>query len=228
MGSWVRNSWSWNLTWQSELSSEEEDAAVDLLAILEQARPKREEVDRYRWAAHAAGIFTVKSAYLALTSSRNSPLIGPHPVQVFKELWLNNVPSKVSIFGWRLLLEKLPTKDVLYNKGIITNTLERCCVFCLNELEDINHIFFTCTVSSQIWSKVFRWMGINPIGYVNINNHFTRFGGLLKGGHYKKFRHLIWLATTWSIWRKRNNIVFRGDDVNIVSLVDQIIYIAWF
>jgi hypothetical protein len=71
-------------------------------------------------------------------------------------------------------------------------------------------------------------MGINPIGFVNINNHFTLFVGLLIGGHYKKFCHLIWLATTWSIWRKQNNIVFRGDFVNIPSLVDQIIYIVWF
>jgi hypothetical protein len=196
--------------------------------MLDQACPKREEVDRYRWTAHAVGVFTMKSTYLALISSRSYPLIGPQSVQVFKDLWLNNVPSKVTIFGWRLLLEKLPTKDALYNKGIITNMLERCCVFCLNELEDINHIFFICTVSSQIWSKVFRWMGVNPISFVNITNHFTLFGGLLKGGHYKKFHHLIWLETTWTIWRKRNNIVFRGEFVNISSLVDQIICIAWF
>jgi hypothetical protein len=26
----------------------------------------------------------------------------------------------------------------------------------------------------------------------------------------------------------RNNIVFRGERVNIISLVDQIIYISWF
>jgi hypothetical protein len=71
-------------------------------------------------------------------------------------------------------------------------------------------------------------MGVNPISFVNITNHFTLFGGLLKGSHYKKFRHLILLATTWSIWRKRNNIVFRGEFVNTSSLVDQIIYIAWF
>jgi hypothetical protein len=71
-------------------------------------------------------------------------------------------------------------------------------------------------------------MGINPISYVDITNHFTLFGGFVKGGHYKKFCHLIWLAATWSIWRKRNNIVFRGEFVNISSLVDQIICIAWF
>jgi hypothetical protein len=165
-----------------------------------------------------------------LFSGQSNQLGGSQRVQVFKDLWFNNIPSKVSIFGWMLLLEKLPTKEALYNKGIITNTHERCCVFCFNEVEDIHHIFFTCTVSSLIWSKVFRWMGVNPISFVDISNHFTLFGDLLKGGHYKKFRHLIWLATTWSIWRKRNNIIFRGEFVNIssISSLDQIIYIAWF
>ncbi|MCI45386.1 hypothetical protein A2U01_0066625, partial [Trifolium medium] len=35
-------------------------------------------------------------------------------VQALQNLWRNNVPSKVSIFGWRLLLEKLPTREALH------------------------------------------------------------------------------------------------------------------
>jgi hypothetical protein len=71
-------------------------------------------------------------------------------------------------------------------------------------------------------------MGSKFIPFVDIHNHFTLFGDLLKGSNNKKFRHIIWLATTWSIWRKRNNILFRGEFVNVSSLVDQIIYITWF
>ncbi|MCI96753.1 hypothetical protein A2U01_0118053, partial [Trifolium medium] len=37
-------------------------------------------------------------------------------VKALQQLWLNNIPSKVSIFGWRLFLEKLPTRDALYRK----------------------------------------------------------------------------------------------------------------
>jgi hypothetical protein len=36
------------------------------------------------------------------------------------------------------------------------------------------------------------------------------------------------LATTWIIWWTRNNIVFRGEFVNVTSLVHQIINVAWF
>jgi hypothetical protein len=51
---------------------------------------------------------------------------------------------------------------------------------------------------------------------------------LLHNKHSKNTKHIIWLATTWSLWRTRNNIIFRGDPVNVSSLVDQIIHISWF
>jgi hypothetical protein len=57
-------------------------------------------------------------------------------------MWKNNVPSKISIFGWRLLLEKLPTRESLFNKGVITNVLDRGCVLCCNNVETTTHIFF--------------------------------------------------------------------------------------
>ena len=62
----------------------------------------------------------------------------------------------------------------------------------------------------------------------NICNHFNLFDTTLKGATNKRSRHLIWLATTWCLWRHRNNIVFRGDSVNASSLVEQIKYITWF
>jgi hypothetical protein len=39
--------------------------------------------------------------------------------RALKKLWLNDVPSEVSIFGWRLLSEKLPTREALARQGII-------------------------------------------------------------------------------------------------------------
>jgi hypothetical protein len=71
-------------------------------------------------------------------------------------------------------------------------------------------------------------MGAKCFPCVDIHNHFSLFGALLKGSNHKRVRHIIWFATIWCIWRKRNNIIFRGDFVNVSSLVDQIIYNVWF
>jgi hypothetical protein len=42
-----------------------------------------------------------------------------------KQLWKNNISLKVSIFGWRLLLDKLPTRGALFHRGIINNNNEK-------------------------------------------------------------------------------------------------------
>ncbi|CAJ2650181.1 uncharacterized protein LOC123904681 [Trifolium pratense] len=149
MGKWERDIWIWKPEWSALLSETESVFAQDLLLILDQVRSLRTGSDRPRWNLHAAGFFTVKSVYVALQNRSAVRDIGPTTAKALKCLWLNNVPSKVSIFGWRLLLEKLPTREALYKKGIITNIHERCCVFCYNEVEDTQHIFFKCTVSEQ-------------------------------------------------------------------------------
>jgi hypothetical protein len=141
-------------------------------------------------------------------------------VTALKRLWKNNIPSKVSIFGWRLLLDKLTTREALYRKGVVTNNLERCCVLCFRENEDTHHVFINCSISVQVWQFIFKWMGTNLTLPIDVQRHFSLFGELSKGDKSNRYRHIIWLAMTWSIWRMQNNILFRGTCVNIPWLVD--------
>ncbi|KAK2427031.1 SKP1 protein 1B [Trifolium repens] len=115
--------------------------------------------DRRRWRPQAAGAFTVKSTYTDLLYRSGPSQLESSLAQAFNKLWKANVPSKVGIFGWRLLNDKLPTREALFRKGIITNSLETCCVFCQNVQEDIHHIFFTCSIAATVWDRIFRWMG---------------------------------------------------------------------
>jgi hypothetical protein len=82
--------------------------------------------------------------------------------------WKNNVPSKISIFGWRLLLEKLSTREALFNKGIINNNIEKRCVFCATHDESIFHVFIQCSSSSTVWRKILTWMGLNLINSTSV------------------------------------------------------------
>ncbi|MCI28702.1 putative ribonuclease H protein [Trifolium medium] len=66
--------------------------------------------------AGTAGLFSVKSAFMYLQNMFMMDDINTSTVTALHKLWSNNVPSKVSIFGWRLLLEKLPTREALYRK----------------------------------------------------------------------------------------------------------------
>jgi hypothetical protein len=227
MGKWVSNEWRWEFDWVNDLSTSEVDLLHDLRLVLQDIQPRRDINDRRKWIPHGAGMFSVQSAYSSLQDIFSLEALEHNMVHALKKLWVTKVPSKASIFGWRLLLAKLPTKVALFDKGIITTNLEKCCVFCSGVEEDIQHVFFNCNVILQLWDAIFNWLGTTSVTYVSVTDHFLNFGGILKGKKTKGLRHIIWLATTWCIWRSRNNILFRGDSVNISSLFNQILYIAW-
>ncbi|KAK2430593.1 hypothetical protein QL285_028913 [Trifolium repens] len=128
MGTWEGEAWAWNLAWHSTLSEEVEEAQY-LMSLLLPIVPNKDVGDRRRWLDNKDGLFTVQSAYSALSKQQYKSLEDPILAATFKKLWLNNVLTKISIFGWRLLLGKLPTKEALFKKGIITNNFERSCVF---------------------------------------------------------------------------------------------------
>ncbi|KAI5384585.1 hypothetical protein KIW84_071548 [Lathyrus oleraceus] len=58
-------------------------------------------------------------------------------------IWNTKIPMKVKIFGWRLLLDRLPTRSNLVVRGAISNIHDKVCVFCFNFVEDNNHVFIS-------------------------------------------------------------------------------------
>jgi hypothetical protein len=139
----------------------------------------------------STGIFSVKSAYQGVQNRSALVELDDSTVSAFRILWKTNVPLKITIFGWRLLLEKLPTREALFAKSIITNNHDRNCVFCFNSEESIHHIFFDCYASATVWKQVFKWMGLDLIRTDTIQQNFIMFGELLKGKINKRFRHII-------------------------------------
>jgi hypothetical protein len=227
MGKWERDVWRWQFKWASDLSTAEVDLLHDLKMVIDQVQPRRDIIDRRKWIPHGVGLFSVQSAYSSLMDLSSTEALESNTALALKKLWKTKVPSKASIFGWRLLLAKLPTKVALFDKGIITSNFEKCCVFCSTEAEDIQHVFLNCNLIVQVWNSIFNWLGSNIIVNASVSEHFLTFGGILKGKKTKGLRHIIWVATTWCIWRFRNNILFRGASVNISSLFNHIFNIAW-
>ncbi|CAJ2640794.1 unnamed protein product [Trifolium pratense] len=143
MGTWDNNIWSWKLDWTDLLTETETVAAAELFLLLEQVQPCRNIADRRRWIPNTAGIFSVQSAYAVLLKRVNLVEIEPKTLSALKDLWNNNVPTKVSIFGWRLLLDKLPTRETLFNRGGWTETayllkISLNILFCLETLQEVN------------------------------------------------------------------------------------------
>ncbi|WJX49827.1 hypothetical protein P8452_36215 [Trifolium repens] len=62
MGFWNNDSWSWTAV----LTDSQTETTADLLSLLQQIWPNRDNSDRRRWLPNSAGFFSVKSAYLQL------------------------------------------------------------------------------------------------------------------------------------------------------------------
>lgn len=58
-------------------------------------------------------------------------------------VWHKHVPLKISIFAWRLLLNRLPTRLNLVDRGIIIDVVAGCLTGC-DGTETSQHLFITC------------------------------------------------------------------------------------
>ena len=66
-------------------------------------------------------------------------------------------------FHYRILHRILGTKSLLFKIGLSDSNM---CTFCNEYPETIAHLFYTCRISSQLWTNVFHW--VNETLYSNI------------------------------------------------------------
>ncbi|PNX64230.1 heat shock protein, partial [Trifolium pratense] len=106
--------WSWQ--WTEKLSSCDEQQLDELKNLLVDAIFPSNTQDRWCWVPDSVGLFSVNSCYNLLLQSCNTIVLDSNVAIAVKKLWKNDVPSKVNVFGWRLLLEKLPTRAALNHR----------------------------------------------------------------------------------------------------------------
>jgi hypothetical protein len=225
-GSNQGRTWNWN--WLQQLSITESHQLEELQGLLLDFSFNPDLFDRWKWKPGRMGLFTVRSYYSVLAESQQGLELDPIILAALKKLWKIDVPSKVLVFGWRFILDRLPTRSALNHRGIILNPNDTTCAFCSQNLEDLGHLFLSCQFSVDIWNAIYTWIGKDfPTG-VDCCNHFLKFGDLvrLKKGSGRVSR-LIWLATTWSIWKLRNDVIFNGVNPDAFNLVNNIKTISW-
>lgn len=97
------------------------------------------------------------------------------------KLGRNDVPSKIAIFAWRLMLDRLATRGALHSRGILISNHDLSYVLCFKEEETVAHMFCECEVSRQIWRGVFTWLGSDLSLSSNPVSNFKHFRSLRRG-----------------------------------------------
>lgn len=117
---------------------------------------------------------------------------------------------KVSMFIWRLLRNRFPTKNNLCRWGILHQDAQFCVAGC-GQQESAKHLFLQCPLLDSLWSGVLVWICFITISPENATNHLAQFGSLSSISKSKRsLLTLIWCATAWTIWKKRNSIIFQN------------------
>lgn len=87
-----------------------------------------------RWTWNSKKKFTVKSVFNHLYDMGQD--------RSFKHLWKAEIPLKIKIWSWLIWHNAIATKDNMLKRNWAGDPL---CRFC-PENEDINHLFFGCSV----------------------------------------------------------------------------------
>ena len=155
--------------------------------------------------------YSVGGTYRFLTSAEEPMAHGD-----YNDVWHKLVPSKVSIFAWRLLQNRILTKSNLVRRLALQPQDNLCGGGC-GSIETAYHLFLGCNVFRQVW------LGISFVCPGHIKDHyiqFTHLAGLPRASYY--YLKVMWLASIWVIWKDRNNCIFKNTVIDPHSMLDKV------
>ncbi|GJY14937.1 RNA-directed DNA polymerase, eukaryota, reverse transcriptase zinc-binding domain protein, partial [Tanacetum coccineum] len=85
--------------------------------------------------------------------------------------WNRCVPIKVNVFLWRFSLNKLPSRVNLDRKCIDVGSV--LCPICQDDVESVNHIFFSCEMAKVLWDLLARWWELDIPVCANISEWYS-------------------------------------------------------
>jgi len=173
--------------------------------------------DTWVWLPDPMGGYAVRGAYDLLTGGVN-----PIMDDALELAWHHQVPLKVSIFAWRLLRDRLPTKANLATRGVLTYEATLCVTGC-GHVETSDHLFLSCSTTVLLWQQVRNWIRCMGADSNNLSDHLRQFTYLTGGGKAKRsFMQFIWLLCTWVVWTERNNRLFNNVVTDVSRLLDKV------
>ncbi|GLT30957.1 hypothetical protein SLA2020_057280 [Shorea laevis] len=204
-GYWEGEGWRWEIGWRRERLGREQDEEKGFWEVLGNVQLRKDGVDYWQWRYDGEGRYAVKKAYELLASVEC--LLED---QLCKLVWCRLVPSKVGFFGWRLCLDRLPTRRNLQIRGVTLQEDGLRCALCKEGVEEVNHLFCTCREAWLVWVKVIKWWGLEvvmPDTVKGVADIFIWCIGRLVG---KEMGACIFLVTSWYIWYWRNVLIFKS------------------
>ena len=146
--------WEWNFTWRRPLFDNEIDLAISFVREIEGKAIQQQGSDVWEWIGDPTDQYSTHNAYNMLGEES---AVGSQE-DCFEELWRIKIPSRIAVFAWRLLRDRLPTRQNLQRRQV--QVIDMFCPFCRNKEEGAFHLFFHCSKIEPIRWETMSWMNI--------------------------------------------------------------------
>ena len=197
----------WNLTAIEEWISEEERLAIEVMPLGE-----KEGKDELIWPYNSQEEYTAKSGYQVLKQDKEKGDRGrassSHQIdeRIWRVIWATNVPSKVRIFLWKLVVEAVPCCYKLWQKKIKNSPV---CPVCLSTEKTIEHMLFFCEWTRGIWFATGAGIRIDKGTVTRFDTWLLKIVESVQKEKEMREKLMIQIAfTCWMIWKERCAVVF--------------------
>ncbi|KAE8713962.1 hypothetical protein F3Y22_tig00110202pilonHSYRG00067 [Hibiscus syriacus] len=218
-GEYEDDVWVWNIQLRRNLYDWELDQWIALMSLIDNISLSRSVDDFMGWSGKGDGMFSVKSCRLSLHGRSEESF------EWKKWVWDGLAPPRVQSFLWQICHQKLTVRVELKRRGIqISDVL---CPLCLSQDESIAHLFLSCTITSDLWSKFLRLWNISSVLPHDPSSILCSWSNL-------RHNYLIWrfipTVIFWSIWKARNLVVFENGkcDSTVLFFITRFRLAKWF
>ncbi|XP_035832997.1 uncharacterized protein LOC118481817 [Helianthus annuus] len=135
--------------------------------------------------------------------------------------WSSWIPKKINYFLWRVVLNRIPTKEALAIRNVPMPSL--VCVMCNKELESADHLLITCEFAQQLWVGVSQWMKITlPRYLLSVVDLLNYINNLQMEGNKQKAVYMISATVCWSLWKARNDKIFNNKACQLSKMMGEV------
>ena len=115
--------------------------------------------------------------------------------------WKNYAPNRCRLFTWLAFRDRLFTNDPCFPHGMSSSDT---CPFC-DEPETTSHLLLNCHSIKLLWDNL---LLLRPPEVKHIQDIWSN-------PSIDKVRSTVIIAILWSIWKRRNAMVFRAHDEDL-------------
>ena len=128
-------------------------------------------------------------------------------------IWNSGGVPRHSFHAWLVTLNRLPTRDRLLSWGL---AVPATCLLCNQGDESRDHLFFSCSFSSELWIHHARRTETTPS--TGWNDSLNRMQSLPGRPWRRKLQLIVWQAVIYSIWQERNARLHRNTAKTITTI----------